>query len=168
MAPVFKFINLIMKKEKKIPKEFIAIAQHHASKRTAMNEKVRKGIDSFYASNPSKADFIGVLGEMIAGLEMMKKGKAFFFNALYDEKQLPGADLIVDDYRIDVKTTTKNDFCVPVYKVEKSKSLKISHYWIIKINIEKQTYLQLFYSVDDVLLWPIEERYKKKVHVKMI
>ena len=154
------------------PKEFIEIARHHAQRRTASNEQIRNSNDLFFNVNPSKSDFIGVLGEMIGAFEMMRKGKAFFLNDLFTTSQVPGADLITkkdgQTFNIDIKATTKEDFCLPVFKVEKASSSNISHYWIIKINIDNNTYLQKFCSVDHVKTWPIEERYKKKVYVKTL
>ncbi len=151
-----------------IPKEFIEIAKAHGAKRTTMNEATRNGNNNYNATNPKKADFIGVLGEMIAALELMKRGKAFFLNALYDEKALPGADIILKDYKIDVKTTTQKEICIPAYKLEKVESLNITNYWLIQINLNSLTYKQFFYTIEQVKTWPIVERYEKKVYIKTL
>lgn len=145
------------------PKEFIEPAKFHAKRRASMNASIREGNKLFTVEDPNFVDFIGVLGEIIVAFEMIKKGKAFFMNPLFDEKQVFGPDLIVKEngttYNIDVKTTIKEHCCVPVHKLEKAKKHDISHYWFINLNLKNYTFRQFFCSVESVKAWCIVERF---------
>lgn len=158
--------------KKQIPKEFIQEALKLGAKRTELNESTRNSNEFFHSFNPKQADFLGVLGEMVANFETMKKGKAFFFNALLDKNPVPEPDLIIktedEVFRIDVKATQNEKFYLPVYKLEKAEKIGITHFWIFIFDIKNKVYQHRWFSIDAVKTWEIVEMWNKKNYFKKL
>ncbi len=152
-----------------IPAEFISIAKKHGAKRSKLNEKTRELNEDYSSPNPNKADFIGVLGEMLAALEMQKKGMKFTLNALLDEKPLAEPDIMFEhngqQWNVDVKATEGRKKYVPTRKLDKAEACNINAYWFFKIDLKQDIYYHNFNTLDEVKSWRIID-YKEKQYCK--
>lgn len=146
---------------KTFPKEFIEVAKTNALKRCNFNKKVRQYKKEYEIKNPLDSDFIGVLGEMLAAWEMIKKGKEFFLNSLFDSEQKKEPDIVFKSgqtiYNVDAKASKSKKYSVPCHKVDKAEKHNISHYWFFIVDLEKCEYKYKFASLEEVKTWEIKD-----------
>ncbi len=152
-----------------IPKEFLKIASIYAKKRSSANEEIRDKNKNYQVEDSFFVDYVGIIGELLATLEASKKGTSFFFNEIYKENPIFGPDIIVyfkdKEYKIDVKASIKNHYCVPVHKLEKAEKHNIFYYWFFVLNLKEKTYKHGFFSAEEVKTWPIVETYGFNSHI---
>lgn len=149
-----------------IPAEFFAIAKRAGKYRAELNAKTRESKKEYKTDNPYHVDFIGALGEMLAVLEMMKRGKSYTSAALLDDDPQHAPDLIVGEYNIDVKTTTGQFKRVPVHKMQKAEKHGINAYWFFKICLKQECYWHNFHKLNDVKAWNVFDYYGYQTHAK--
>ncbi len=158
-----------MTKFNNIPAAYIDIAKQIGLQRSKLNAETRNSKQVYSSPNPNKADFIGVLGEMLAALEMQKKGMKFTLNALLDEKPLAEPDIIFkhngQQWNVDVKATEGRKKYVPTRKLDKAEVCNINAYWFFKIDLKQDIYYHNFNTLDEVKSWRIID-YKEKQYCK--
>ena len=154
-----------------IPKEFIEIAKELGLQRTICNEKKRNANKEFYSSNPEQTDFIGVLAEMLAAFELMKKGNRFTLNEMKGGNVIAEQDIAFEHngklWLVDVKATTTRIKRVPKRKFGKAADSGINAYWFFRISLKEYWYQHQFNTLEQVQSWQCvdsfgEEQYCKK------
>ena len=123
--------------------------------------------------NPEKADFIGVLGEILAALELTKKGYGHTLSALLDDKPVQAADVFFNtnnkSWCVDVKATETMLKRVPKRKLDKAEQSGINGYWFFRISLKENWYKHNFHSVEEVKQWNCAEQYgEEQYHKKFV
>ena len=159
-----------MKKFNEIPSMYIQAAKQIGLQRTQRNQKTREGNKDFYSGNPEQTDFIGVLGEMLAAFELIKKGNKFTLNALLDDKPLTEPDITFEHngklWLVDAKATETRMKRVPKRKLDKAAANNINAYWFFRISLKEDWYQHAFHTIEEVQSWQCVESYNEQQYCK--
>lgn len=144
------------------PLEYIDIAKAVGKKRADLNTRLRNSNGNYYQKDPTGADIVGVLGELIAIHDLMKRGAGFTVAPLLDASPVQSPDLTIigtdgEDYNIDVKGTTSNYKYLNLKKYEKAAEHGIDWYWFFKIDLKNYYYYANFHEREEIVSWQVKD-----------
>ena len=127
----------------------------------------KEGTDMFRGDMEFHYSMMGIWGEMIARDYLIQKGKEFKSAPLVDKKPVVGADIFMDDMKIDVKTINPNSSHLYVTKKSHDNPKKdVTHYWFI---LPKQKTKATTYFIDakEVYNWEVHpSRYRAVYRIR--
>ena len=140
--------------EIEFPSYFTGLAKDICVARSAISKNVyRRGTERYRGKQEFEISYMGVLAELISRHYCYEYGIAADFAPIVDKKPVVGADLIVNEVRIDVKGVPPKRTKLWVNaNSHENRNKKIDVYWFIHLitNTKANNYVV---SWDDVNSW---------------
>ena len=141
-------------REIEFPSYFAGLAKDICVARSAISKNVyRRGTERYRGKQEFEISYMGVLAELISRHYCYEYGIEAYFAPIVDKKPVVGADVIVNDVRIDVKGVPpkRSKLWVNANSHENSNK-KIDVYWFIHLTGETKANNYIV-SWEDVNKW---------------